>query len=81
MSGLLVITWIRFFGWLAIGMVIYWLYSQDSEFAARTFNCMTQNRSSRRCPSGANLHLEGKRRSVDRGRTQPPLQHAVAHGK
>ncbi|HVG91837.1 MAG TPA: amino acid permease C-terminal domain-containing protein, partial [Alphaproteobacteria bacterium] len=34
MAGLLVITWIRFFAWLAIGMVIYWLYSRrHSEFA------------------------------------------------
>jgi len=34
MAGLLVITWLRFFGWLAIGMVIYWLYSRrHSEFA------------------------------------------------
>jgi APA family basic amino acid/polyamine antiporter len=34
MSGLLVITWLRFFIWLAIGMVIYWLYSRHhSEFA------------------------------------------------
>jgi APA family basic amino acid/polyamine antiporter len=34
MSGLLVITWLRFFIWLAIGMVIYWFYSRHhSEFA------------------------------------------------
>lgn len=34
MAGLLVITWIRFFGWLAIGLVIYFFYSRrHSEFA------------------------------------------------
>ncbi|HKD13220.1 MAG TPA: amino acid permease [Candidatus Angelobacter sp.] len=34
MAGLLVITWLRFFGWLAIGLVIYFLYSRKrSEFA------------------------------------------------
>jgi basic amino acid/polyamine antiporter, APA family len=34
MAGLLVITWARFFGWLAIGLVIYFLYSRKhSEFA------------------------------------------------
>jgi len=34
MAGLLVITWIRFFGWLVIGLVIYFLYSRrHSEFA------------------------------------------------
>ena len=34
MAGLLVITWLRFFGWLAIGLVIYFLYSRNhSEFA------------------------------------------------
>jgi basic amino acid/polyamine antiporter, APA family len=31
---LLVITWFRFFAWLAIGLVIYFLYSRKhSEFA------------------------------------------------
>ena len=35
MAGLLVITWLRFFGWLAIGLVIYTFYSRHhSEFAA-----------------------------------------------
>jgi basic amino acid/polyamine antiporter, APA family len=34
MAGLLVITWLRFFGWLAIGLVIYFFYSRKhSEFA------------------------------------------------
>jgi APA family basic amino acid/polyamine antiporter len=34
MMGLEVITWIRFFSWLAIGLVIYFLYSRHrSEFA------------------------------------------------
>ena len=36
MAGLLVITWARFFGWLAIGLVIYFLYSRKhSEFASQ----------------------------------------------
>ena len=34
MSGLLLITWMRFFGWLAIGLLIYFFYSRRrSEFA------------------------------------------------
>src|SRR5215471_16846352 len=34
MAGLLVITWARFFGWLALGLVIYFFYSRHrSEFA------------------------------------------------
>ena len=34
MSGLLVKTWLRFFGWLALGLVIYFLYSRrHSEFS------------------------------------------------
>ena len=34
MAGLLVITWLRFFAWLAIGLVVYFLYSRKhSEFA------------------------------------------------
>ena len=37
MTGLLVVTWIRFFAWLAIGLVIYFLYSRHhSEFAAKS---------------------------------------------
>jgi amino acid transporter len=36
MTGLTVITWLRFFGWLAIGLMIYFLYSRRrSEFAGR----------------------------------------------
>jgi APA family basic amino acid/polyamine antiporter len=36
MAGLLVITWARFFGWLALGLVIYFFYSRHrSEFAMR----------------------------------------------
>lgn len=36
MTGLTVITWLRFFVWLAIGMVIYWTYSRrHSEFAGQ----------------------------------------------
>ena len=34
MAGLPILTWIRFFVWLAIGLVIYWAYSRKhSEFA------------------------------------------------
>jgi APA family basic amino acid/polyamine antiporter len=34
MSGLPIITWCRFIIWLAIGLVIYFLYSRHrSEFA------------------------------------------------
>ena len=34
MSGLLVITWARFFGWMLIGLVVYFTYSRfRSEFA------------------------------------------------
>ncbi len=36
MTGLTVITWIRFFGWLAIGLLIYFFYSRrHSEFASK----------------------------------------------
>jgi APA family basic amino acid/polyamine antiporter len=36
MTGLTVITWLRFIGWLVIGLIIYGLYSRrHSEFAAR----------------------------------------------
>jgi APA family basic amino acid/polyamine antiporter len=35
MSGLPVITWLRFFAWLIIGLVIYFLYSRKhSEFSS-----------------------------------------------
>ncbi|HEX6881265.1 MAG TPA: amino acid permease [Terriglobales bacterium] len=34
MAGLPIMNWLRFFGWLIIGMVIYWTYSRHhSEFA------------------------------------------------
>ena len=37
MSGLLVITWARFFGWLLIGLAIYFSYSRfRSEFAKQS---------------------------------------------
>jgi APA family basic amino acid/polyamine antiporter len=36
MAGLPILTWLRFFGWLLIGQVIYFLYSRrHSEFAFR----------------------------------------------
>ena len=36
MSGLPILTWLRFFAWLVIGLTIYWLYSRHhSEFAGR----------------------------------------------
>ena len=35
MAGLPVLTWIRFFGWLAIGLLIYYFYSRHrSEFSS-----------------------------------------------
>ncbi|HKD44245.1 MAG TPA: amino acid permease [Candidatus Angelobacter sp.] len=43
MAGLLVITWLRFFGWLALGLVIYFLYSRHhSEFAAKNLAAGSQ---------------------------------------
>jgi APA family basic amino acid/polyamine antiporter len=36
MSGLPILTWLRFFTWLIIGLTVYWLYSRHhSEFAGR----------------------------------------------
>jgi basic amino acid/polyamine antiporter, APA family len=36
MAGLPILTWLRFFLWLIIGMVVYWLYSRHrSEFSPR----------------------------------------------
>ena len=36
MAGLPILTWLRFFFWLIVGMVVYWLYSRHrSEFSAR----------------------------------------------
>ncbi len=36
MTGLTVVTWLRFFGWLGLGMIVYWTYShRKSEFARK----------------------------------------------
>ena len=36
MSGLPILTWLRFFGWLALGLMIYFFYSRHrSEFASK----------------------------------------------
>jgi TM2 domain-containing membrane protein YozV len=38
MAGLLVVTWMRFFGWLALGMVIFFSWGRYwSEFANKQF--------------------------------------------
>jgi basic amino acid/polyamine antiporter, APA family len=43
MAGLLVITWIRFLLWLAIGLVIYFAYSRKhSEFAPKNLAASSQ---------------------------------------
>jgi APA family basic amino acid/polyamine antiporter len=45
MTGLTVITWIRFVLWLGIGLVIYFLYSRrHSEFAAPAFQSHSDGR-------------------------------------
>ena len=37
MAGLPIMNWIRFFVWLALGLVVYFVYSRrHSEFAQRT---------------------------------------------
>jgi len=42
MAGLLVVTWMRFFGWLALGLIIYFSYSRrHSEFAAKNLAVTT----------------------------------------
>ncbi len=48
MSGLPILTWLRFFGWLIIGLTIYWLYSRHhSEFAGREVLGARHNRGAR----------------------------------
>ncbi|HET7873349.1 MAG TPA: amino acid permease [Terriglobales bacterium] len=43
MAGLLVITWARFFLWLALGLIVYFLYSRrHSEFARRNLAATQQ---------------------------------------
>lgn len=43
MAGLPILTWLRFFVWLILGMIVYWLYSRHrSEFSPRSSQAATR---------------------------------------
>jgi hypothetical protein len=49
MAGLLVITWLRFFGWLAVGLVFFFSWGRFwSEFADPYFRGLLQEESQKR---------------------------------
>jgi APA family basic amino acid/polyamine antiporter len=43
MAGLPILTWLRFFVWLIVGLMVYWLYSRHrSEFSPRNSKPLLQ---------------------------------------
>ena len=63
MSGLLVLTWVRFFVWLAIGLIIFFSWSRYwSEFADPGFRQLLEEESQRRAAMSPDQEHDYKKR-------------------